>query len=518
MKLIDLIKGVAECRLEGDRSLEISGLAYDSRLVEPGMMFFATARDPQARRIHMQQALERGARALVARSWEDVGARPSTALITCQNPRALMAVAASRFYHAPSERLDLIGITGTSGKTTTTTLLAAIFEAAGTPGGTIGTLGIHARGIASQSSLTTPEAIDFEAALDTMQRAGVPRVAAEISSIGLAEGRVDQLSFRAGLFTNFGRDHLDYHGTIDNYFAAKLRLFTELLPRSRRGEAVAVARGDEPWGRRVLQATSVRKVSFGLASSVDVYPRRFKAGIGGIDAVIQAFDQVFEISSPLLGEINLLNILAAAAVSVALGIETDAVVEGVRRCPGAPGRLEPITGPPGVTVLVDYAHKPDALEGVLKTLRALNPGRLVCVFGCGGDRDRGKRPLMGSIAGRLADRVIVTSDNPRTEEPMAIIAAIEEGLRDAGRTRCAAGDRISAGYVIEPDRRAAIALALQTARAGDLIVIAGKGHEDYQIIGTEKRHFDDREVVRELVNEIASQSLTRQYRACGQSD
>jgi UDP-N-acetylmuramoyl-L-alanyl-D-glutamate--2,6-diaminopimelate ligase len=504
MKLGEMIGGVDGCRLIGDDSIDISGLSYDSRQVEPGDLFFATARDSTARRNHVEQALNRGARALVVRGWDGASARPAATFIDCEQPRRLMAVAASRFYNAPSERLDLIGVTGTSGKTTTTCLLAAIFEAAGTPAGVIGTLGIVERGRVQRTGLTTPESIDFEAALDSMNRAGVRRVAAEISSIGLAEGRADELSFRACLFTNLGRDHLDYHGTIEDYFAAKLRLFTDLLPRSRRADPVAIARSDDPWGRRVLDAAPVRRVSFGLDATSDVHPSNFTTGLGGISASIRALDRTFEISSPLVGELNLLNILAASAVSVALGIGTDAVVEGVRRCPGAAGRLEPVQGPAGVTVLVDYAHKPAALEAVLKTLRALAPRRLVCVFGCGGDRDRGKRPLMGAIAGRIADRVIVTSDNPRTEDPLAIIAEIEAGLNGAGLRRRAAGDLSGGGYAVEPDRRAAIALALGQARSGDLIVIAGKGHEDYQIVGTRKRHFDDREAVREITEELKS--------------
>jgi UDP-N-acetylmuramoyl-L-alanyl-D-glutamate--2,6-diaminopimelate ligase len=502
MKLAELIGGVDGCRVEGSDAIDISGLSYDSRRVEPGHLFFATARDENDRRAHIEQALSRGARALVVRGWDGASARPAATYIDCERPRRLMAVAASRFYHAPSERVELIGVTGTSGKTTTTCLLASIFEAAGTPAGIIGTLGIIERGRILQSGLTTPESIDIEAALDAMDRDGVRRVAAEISSIGIAEGRIDELSFRVCLFTNLGRDHLDYHGTIENYFAAKLRLFTDILPHSRRIDPIAIARGDDQWGRRVLDAAAVRRVSFGLIAGSDVYPISFTTGLDGIRATIRALDRTFDIRSPLLGEINLLNILAASAVSVALGIESDAVVEGVRRCPGAPGRLEPVGGPPGVTVLVDYAHKPDALEAVLKTLRALGPNRLICVFGCGGDRDRGKRPLMGAIAGRMADEVIVTSDNPRTEDPLAIIGEIEDGLNDAGLARRPTGDSSPGGYIVEPDRRAAIALALGAARAGDMIVIAGKGHEDYQIIGTSKRHFDDREVVREITAEL----------------
>jgi len=510
VKLAELIAGADFKRLEGDAGAEITGLSYDSRRVEAGHLFFATAREPESNRANMAEALNRGARAVVVRGWDGAAARPAVTWIECERPRLLMAAAASRFFGAPSERLDLIGITGTSGKTTTAYLLASIFESAGAPAGIIGTIGIFAGSQRLQSGLTTPESIDFEAALATMERAGVRRVAAEISSIGLEEGRVEELSFQGCLFTNLGRDHLDYHGTRENYFSAKLRLFSELLPKSRRPEPIAVARGDDHFGQRVLAAVRGRKVSFGLRSDLDVHPTSYATGLDGMRASISALDRKLEIRSPLLGEINLLNILGASAMSVALGIETDAVVEGVRRCPGAPGRLEMVAGPPGTTVLVDYAHKPDALEAVLTALRVLGPRRLLCVFGCGGDRDRGKRPLMGEIAGRLADLAILTSDNPRTEQPLEIIAEVEAGLASSGRGRIERGEiERRRGYLVEPDRRAAIELALAAAKPGDVIVIAGKGHEDYQIVGAEKRHFDDREVVREITASLGARGPQR---------
>ena len=501
MRLAELIAGAPVARIQGGLDAEISGLAYDSRKVRSGDLFFATARDQAARRAHIGEALRRGARAVAAREGAVEEARPAFTILECAEPRAVMAIAASRFFGAPSRKLDLIGVTGTSGKTTSTWLLASIFEAAGRPCGLIGTLGIFARGRKLQSGLTTPESIDFESALAAMDGEGVTAAAAEISSIGIAERRADQLSFAACLFTNLGRDHLDYHGTIEAYFDAKLRLFTEILPHSARpGGAVAVARGDDPYGARVLAACRGGKVSFGLDRALDVYPESYRTDVDGIRATLNLMGRRREISSPMLGEINLLNILGASAVSAALGIEPEAVAEGVRRCPGAPGRLEAVAGPQGVKVLVDYAHKPDALEAVLGALRALEPRRLICVFGCGGDRDRGKRPIMGAIAGRLADTAVLTSDNPRSEDPLAIIAQVEAGLAERGlerisQTRAAQGER---GYVVEPDRRGAIALALRIARPGDIVVVAGKGHEDYQLIAGRRLDFDDRVVVREI--------------------
>jgi UDP-N-acetylmuramoyl-L-alanyl-D-glutamate--2,6-diaminopimelate ligase len=495
----DLIAGTEVRRIHGDTSVEIKGLAYDSRKINPGDLFFSTARDEGKGRDNIEQALNRGARAVVIGGWGGWASRPAATIIECERPRTLMGVAASRFFGAPSRRLDVIGVTGTSGKTTTTYLLSSIFEAAGLGCGIIGTIGIFVGDRKLYSGLTTPESIDFENALAAMERDGVGGVAAEISSIGLEERRVEELSFRACLFTNLGRDHLDYHGTLEDYFNSKLRLFTEILPKSRHPEPLAVVRGDDPYGKRMLDAVGGRKLSFGLTADLDVHPLGFTTGLGGIHASIQADRRRFEIRSPLLGQINLLNILGACAVSVALGINTDAVVEGVRRCPGAPGRLEAVVGPVGVKVLVDYAHKPDALQAVLETLRALNPRRLICVFGCGGDRDRGKRPIMGEIVGKLADVPILTSDNPRTEDPLQIIAEVEEGLAATSLTRIETGVAgVEAGYLIEPDRRCAIAKALKIAAQGDILLIAGKGHEDYQLVGGRRVEFDDRVVVREL--------------------
>ena len=504
MKLADLIAGAAIKRTTGDTEVDITGLSYDSRKTQPGDLFFSTARDDAQNRANLDDAFKRGARAAVVRGGDDEAARSAFTLIQSDQPRRAMGLAASRLFGAPSRRVDLIGVTGTSGKTTTTYLLAAIFEAAGLACGIIGTIGIFAGGRKLYSGLTTPESIDFEHALAQMESAGVRAAMAEISSIGLEERRVEELSFRACVFTNLGRDHLDYHGTIENYFAAKLRLFTDILPRSTHPEAVAVVRGDDPFGRRVLDAVSGPKLSFGFDPGLDVYPKRFSAGLDGLRATISAAGRTFEVESPMLGDINLLNILGASAVSVALGIETDAVADGVRRCPGAPGRLEAVAGPAGVKVLVDYAHKPDALEAVLEALRALKPRRLVCVFGCGGDRDRGKRRIMGEIAGRLADTAILTSDNPRSEDPLRIIAEVEAGLLQCNLARIDEGGATlgNLGYLVEPDRRTAIAMALRVAAAGDIVVIAGKGHEDYQLVAGRRLDFDDRAVVRDLAAEM----------------
>jgi len=507
VKLGELLQGLDVRRIDGDLNVEITGLSYDSRQTWPGHLYFSTARDAKRNRANIEDALNRGARAVVVGGWDGGVARPAVTLVESERPRLLMGAVASRFFGAPSGRVDLIGITGTSGKTTTSYIVASIFEAAGLPTGIIGTIGIFIGDRKIYSGLTTPESIDFESALARMEREGVGHAAAEISSQGIAEGRVEALNFRACMFTNLGRDHLDYHASMEDYFAAKLRLFTEILPRSRRADTVAIVRGDDAYGKRVLDAVKGKKISFGMERSLDVYPEKFNADLSGIRATISVLGKKIEIESPLIGEINLLNILGASALSAALGIDVDAVADGVRRCPGAPGRLEAVPAKAGVTVLVDYAHKPDALEAVLTALRSLRAGRVVCVFGCGGDRDRGKRPIMGEIAGRLADIPVLTSDNPRSEDPMVIIAEVERGLTATGRTRITeeknfADASIGGGYIVEPDRREAIRIALTLATSGDAVLIAGKGHEDYQLVAGRVLPFDDRVVVREIAVEL----------------
>jgi UDP-N-acetylmuramoyl-L-alanyl-D-glutamate--2,6-diaminopimelate ligase len=500
--LLDLSHGV---RFYGNAEADVRALSCDSRAVGPGCLFFALARDPKQRRLHLQQALSRGACAVVmSGGWEEY-ARPAATIVECEQPRLAMAYAASRFYNAPSKRIDLVGITGTSGKTTAACLAAAVFEAESAPAGLIGTLGGFVGGRRLYAGLTTPEAIDLESQLDAVERAGARRAALEVSSIGIAEGRVEALHFKIGVFTGLGRDHLDYHGEIADYFAAKLRFFTEILPRSDRPDTVVIARGDEPYGRRLLEAVKLRKLSFGLSEDCDVRPLAFKATLDGIQAEMWVCGRKLALSSPLIGKLNLLNLLAAAAICAALEIPAEALAQGLQRCAGAPGRAEPVPNPGGATVLVDYAHKPDALEMILNSVRALAARRLVCVFGCGGDRDAGKRPLMGEIAGRLADLTVVTSDNPRSEDPLAIIRQIESGLVSLNARKLLSAQALGgghAGYLVEPNRRKAIELALRAAGAGDIVVIAGKGHEAYQQVGDNKLDFDDRQVAREVLSEL----------------
>jgi len=502
VKLRELIDGLEIVRVQGDFDVEVAGLTYDSRRVSEGDLFFALARNLEQRRQHVNEALSRGAHAVVTETGWGGKVRPAATVVECSEPRLVMASVASRFFRAPSQRLELIGVTGTAGKTTTCFLLRSIFEAAGFSAGIIGTLGAFAGAKRIYEGLTTPEAIDFESQLATMEQLGIRWVAAEISSIGLAQHRADALHFRAAVFTNLGRDHLDFHGTLENYFAAKLKLFTEILPRTSKSDPVVVVRGDDPFGKRILDAVGVRKVSFGFDATCDVRALNFEADRANLRAEVVAFGKKLTVISPLLGEVNLPNVLAAIATSLALGIPHEAVLEGIRRCSGAPGRMEIVPNASNLTIVVDYAHKPNSLEVVLKSLRRLTKGRVLCVFGCGGERDAGKRPIMGEIAGRFADITIITSDNPRGEDPLAIIHQIESGIAQLGLPRLsnpADIARTQKGYFVEPDRRSAIEHAILNAWAGDVVLIAGKGHETYQLIGNRKLSFDDREVVRQVL-------------------
>jgi UDP-N-acetylmuramoyl-L-alanyl-D-glutamate--2,6-diaminopimelate ligase len=322
----------------------------------------------------------------------------------------------------------------------------------------------------------------------------------EVSSHALALERVSECEWDGALFTNLTRDHLDFHPDMEGYFAAKQRLFTELLPRSEKSDRFAVVNGDDPYGRRLIGATPNRVVTFGHGDEADVAPVEVERSLAGLKGEIRIRDERIPISSALVGDAHLENILAAAAAAWAQGIPLAAIAEGIQQCRGIPGRMERVDEGAAFAVLVDYAHTPDALERAVRVLRSVAQGRLIVVFGCGGDRDRGKRPLMGEATGRIADIVIATSDNPRSEDPLKILHEIERGIVEAGLDpiqESAAGREDASGYLVIPDRRQAIHLAIEIARPSDVVLIAGKGHEAYQIVGAERHPFDDREEARQ---------------------
>lgn len=491
MNLSSIIQGTgAHGALGGDP--QVVRVTGDSREVVPGTVFFALPGARADGHAFAAEAARRGAVAVVAE--RPVECAPAV-LLLAPSARRAMAIAAANFHGRPGDALRVAGVTGTNGKTTVSYLVEACARAADLPIGVIGTVTHRFPGVERPASHTTPESTAIQALLAEMRGAGARLAVLEVSSHALAQERVAGMRFAAAGFTNLTRDHLDYHGDMEHYFAAKRRLFAEHLAEG--GTAVVNAR--DPWGARLAdQLGPARRVwRYGTRAEDALRAEDVTIGLAGITARFVTPAGPLAIRSPLVGAHNVENLLCAAGLALALDVPADAVAHGLSTSPGAPGRLERVDGR-GIALFVDYAHTDDALTRALAALRALAPRRLVCVFGCGGDRDRGKRPLMGLAAARAADLVVVTSDNPRTEDPDAIIAEIVPGVEEAGLARLspAAARDGARGFVVEPDRRAAIALAVAAARPGDAVLVAGKGHEDYQIVGTAKHHFSDREEAR----------------------
>jgi UDP-N-acetylmuramoyl-L-alanyl-D-glutamate--2,6-diaminopimelate ligase len=491
MKLSRVIDGTgATGDLGSDPS--VARVTGDSREVVPGTVFFALPGVKADGHSFAAEAARRGAVAVVAERRVDCA---PALLLLAPSARRAMSVAAANLLGRPGDAMRLAGVTGTNGKTTVAYLVEACARAAGIGIGVLGTVTHRFPGVVRAAAHTTPESTTIQGLLSEMRDAGAKLAVMEVSSHALSQDRVAGLRFAVAAFTNLTRDHLDYHGDMEGYFAAKRRLFSEhLVP-----DGTAVVNAQDPWGARLAdQLGPGRRVwRFGTRAADQLRPVSLETGLQGIVARLATPVGELAVRSPLVGAHNVENLLCAAGIALALDLPPAAVERGLSESPGAPGRLERIAAR-GVNVFVDYAHTDDALSHALDALRALSPRRLLCVFGCGGDRDRGKRPLMGLAAGRRADAVIVTSDNPRTEDPAAIIEQILPGLAEAAVSRLdpaalLAGGR---GFCVEPDRRAAIRLAIGAAREGDVVLVAGKGHEDYQIVGAERRHFDDREEAR----------------------
>jgi UDP-N-acetylmuramoyl-L-alanyl-D-glutamate--2,6-diaminopimelate ligase len=492
MNLSAIIRGTGA---RGDVGADppIAHVTGDSREVAPGTLFFALAGTARDGHDFAAEAARRGAVAVVAE--RPVACAPA-ALLLAPSSRRAMAIAAANLHGRPGDALALAGITGTNGKTTVAYLVEACARAAGVPAGVLGTVTHRWPGGERPASHTTPESTAVQALLSEMRDAGARLAVLEVSSHALAQERVAGMRFRVAGFTNLTRDHLDYHGDMERYFAAKRRLFAEHLAP----DGLAVVNVRDPYGVRLADQLGPgrRLWRFGGRAEDALRAVDVRTGLAGLSATLATPGGAIAIRSPLVGAHNLDNLLCAAGVALGLELPLEAVAWGLSACPGAPGRLERISGR-GVSIFVDYAHTHDALDRALAALRGLAPRRLACVFGCGGDRDRGKRPLMGETAARGADLVVVTSDNPRTEDPAAIIADILPGLERAGMRRLtpdALRSGEARGFVVEPDRRAAIALAAEAAREGDAILVAGKGHEDHQIVGGERLPFSDRDEAR----------------------
>ncbi|MGH7873377.1 MAG: UDP-N-acetylmuramoyl-L-alanyl-D-glutamate--2,6-diaminopimelate ligase [Candidatus Binatia bacterium] len=484
----------------GDLDQEVKGLTYDSRKARTGQVFFALPGEKVDGHDFIGAAVRQGASALV---FSRQGNWPrAAATVRVKDSRRAMGLWAAHFFARPSAQLKLAGVTGTNGKTTLSYLIESIFQAAALEPGVIGTINYRFRGNVIPSHQTTPESIDLEALLDKMRRSGVGAVAMEVSSHALVQERVRGLDFDVGVFTNLSRDHLDYHRDMDDYFQAKSKLFTDYLRVSQKPNKAAVIYGDDPRGPELMalaRAAGLAVWSYGESPRCDIHPLDVERDVRGLRGSIQAKERIVKFSSPLIGAANLQNIMGAIGVGLALGLEAQTVVQGIDQLQSVPGRLEKVANDSGITILVDYAHTPDALAKVLGAMRPLTQKRLITVFGCGGDRDRGKRPLMGEIAAHLSDVVVITSDNPRTETPETILSEIEAGIGQTKLNKVIEQTQLqnNSGYWVEADRRKAIRVALAVAAPGDAVLIAGKGHEDYQILGETRIHFDDREVARE---------------------
>jgi UDP-N-acetylmuramoyl-L-alanyl-D-glutamate--2,6-diaminopimelate ligase len=471
--LTELVVAFPQHEVRGDASIPVSDIVVRSSDVVPGALFACIPGARTDGHAFAADAVDRGAAALLVERWLDV----EVPQVRVERVRVAIGPIAAELFGRPADRMTMVGVTGTNGKTTTTYLLESIFTAGGLRSGVIGTTGVRIAGDVTPFPRTTPEAPDLQRLLARMVDAHVDAVAMEVSSHGLDQHRVDGVRYACGIFTNLSQDHLDYHPTMDAYRRAKARLFTPELSR------IGVINADSAEGRDIA-SLDLPTITYGIRSDADVRATRVETTAGGI-----RFDVGdVEIRSRLRGWFNVENCLAAFAASRAIGLRDDVAAEGIATLRGVPGRLETVEEGQDFLVVVDYAHTPDGIRNVLRAARPLAAGRLIVVFGAGGDRDRAKRPLMGEVATSLSDLTIVTSDNPRSEDPLAIVAEIEPGAWAGG-----------GAFEIEPDRRAAIARAIEVARQGDVVVIAGKGHETGQELADRTVPFDDREVASEVL-------------------
>lgn len=476
MLLSELLKRTEHTLIGGD--VEVKSLQYNSRKVEKGDVFFCIVGSLADGHAYAPQAADSGAAAIVVERELPI---PVTQVLV-KNTRIAMAEMAAAFYGYPTEGLPVAGITGTSGKTSTTYMLKAIAEAAGKKVGLIGTIQNMIGDTALSAERTTPESVDLQALFRRMRDENVDLAVMEVSSHSLDQHRVHGIEFDVGVFTNLSQDHLDYHKSFESYLEAKKLLF--------RQSKFAIVNADDPYSAKILEGLNIPNASFGITERADVSASEIDITTRGVQFDIATRGGKTRINIPTPGLFSVYNAMGASAAAIELGFSLDYIKRGLERMGVVAGRLEPLPGDGReFTVFLDYAHKPDALENVLKTVRGFAKGRIVTLFGCGGDRDKAKRPLMGEVAGRYSDFIVVTSDNPRSEEPMSIIASIEEGVKKTGTE-----------YVVIENRYAAIEYALHNARKDDVVILAGKGHESYQEISGGKHHFDEKEIVAEILS------------------
>lgn len=493
MRLDEMLQQLPVAELVGSTDVRITGLRYDSRRVQPGDAFFAWRGQAQDGHRFLADAVANGAVALVVEERPASGL-PAT-IVRVDNARRALAAMAQVYYGDPSRDMAVVGVTGTNGKTTTTYLLEAVLAEAGRAPAVVGTVNYRFGQAVHTAPHTTPEAVELLEQVAQFRAAGARSLVMEVSSHALDQYRADGIRFQVGVFTNLTPEHLDYHGDMESYFASKLRLFRELLPAA---GGRAVINIDDAYGARLAQLLP-DALTCGRAARALIRPEELAVTLNGIHGRVITPAGPVVLASPLLGDYNVENLLGAIGAAVALELPAAVIERGLARAAAVPGRLERVENGRGAVALVDYAHTGDALDRVLQALQALNPARILTVFGCGGDRDSRKRPVMGEVAARRSDIVVVTSDNPRTEEPRQIIEQIRPGVagihpHEWTREEAVAGR--GRGYVVIPDRREAIRFAVGLLRPNDVLLVAGKGHEDYQILGTTRIHFDDREELR----------------------
>jgi len=492
-QLLAALRGqVAILEQRGDASRLVHAITDDSRAVAGGSLFVAVKGERVDGHGFVEQAIKAGAVGVVAQVSVPSGTVP---FVLVADSRKALGLLGSRFYGDPSASLKMIGVTGTNGKTTTTYLCKALLEGVGQRVGLIGTVGYQIGQESLPASHTTPGALDLQELLSKMVESGLTAAVMEVSSHALALDRTSGCEYDMAVFTNLTQDHLDFHRTMDEYFEAKLRLFTGLAGGQKAGKR-AFVNIDDPHGGVVLAACPVPVWRYGIQNQADLRAERVHLSLTGTTFSAATPAGTFTVESRLVGEHNVYNLLGAIGVALQEGATPDQICETTAHITNVPGRFERVSSGQDFTVVVDYAHTEDALLRLLTAAQTLKAGRIITVFGCGGDRDRGKRPKMGRTAVEYSDVVVLTSDNPRTEDPMAILREVEVGVRDA------LARRGHVQYHLVPDRREAISAAIREAHGGDMVLIAGKGHEDYQIIGTKKFHFDDREVAREAIQQL----------------
>ncbi|HEY5616081.1 MAG TPA: UDP-N-acetylmuramoyl-L-alanyl-D-glutamate--2,6-diaminopimelate ligase [Bacteroidota bacterium] len=495
MQLSKLLEGVRVIKLYQTmfgrmvvtHEVEVRALQYDSRKIEQSDCFVALRGAAMDGHRFIGEAVNKGAKVVVIQDEtvypDSLAMHNGVVKIVVSDTRVALAEMAANFYGHPARKLAVVGVTGTNGKTTTTHLVKSILEAHGHKAGLIGTIEYKIGEKTLPAIHTTPESLELQGLLRQMVDKDCTSVSMEVSSHALQQSRVHGVDFRVAAFTNLTQDHLDYHGSMDEYFRAKKLLFDGLGD-----DRAAVTNADDGYGNRIAGSTKAKTFSYAINAAADIRATNINMSVEGSKMIAEHAGEKTDISSPLVGRFNVYNVLTAFSVGVALGVPKQTIQKGIASLRSVKGRFERVASPKGWTAIIDYAHTPDALEKCLRAIREVIPnGRIITVFGAGGDRDTSKRPLMGKIAGELSDMAIVTSDNPRTEDPQRIVEDVAAGIPK------------NAHLLKEVDRRAAIHKAVELARPGDVVLIAGKGHEEYQVVGTVKRHFSDREVVEELL-------------------